>query len=391
MAGVQAINNRLVLNFKYRRRRFREFLGLTDTPQNRRDAERIARALEREIAAGEFDYAVRFPDSPNVKRLFPERAAEARGIQTLAKYAERWLDERIELKPGTRADYKYLIANHIAPSALGRIALNAISDSDIRQFIKELTEKRDNGKELSARRVNMVILRLRTMFADAFYAVPPLITANPMTRIKNLGEKTAPVDPFTLAEAQQLLDAVPEGQNKNFLTVLIFAGLRPGEAAALEWNDIDWGRRVIKVHQTAGRFGVQEPKTAGSVRDVSMAQIVDFALRKQRAHSQLRGTFVFPTAHGTRFDWENFRQREWPSILRTARLRYRPLYHCRHTFATLLLQHETVQRVAAQLGHTSVAMVIAHYARWTREPISVAFTNFDEMVSGGKSAVRKIR
>jgi len=54
-------------------------------------------------------------------------------------------------------------------------------------------------------------------------------------------------------------------------------------------------------------------------------------------------------------------------LLHRASLRHRPLYQCRHTYATLLLSAgEDMRFVASQMGHTNLAMIIRHYARWTR-------------------------
>ena len=46
-----------------------------------------------------------------------------------------------------------------------------------------------------------------------------------------------------------------------------------------------------------------------------------------------------------------------------------PLYQCRHTYATLLLSEGlNPLYVAHQMGHSTVAMIVRHYARWTRKP-----------------------
>src|SRR5262249_48476356 len=59
--------------------------------------------------------------------------------------------------------------------------------------------------------------------------------------VDNLREPKPDVDPLTLDEAQRLL-ATASGQDRALFTVLIFAGLRPNEALALKWNDIDFDR-----------------------------------------------------------------------------------------------------------------------------------------------------
>ena len=51
-------------------------------------------------------------------------------------------------------------------------------------------------------------------------------------------------------------------------------------------------------------------------------------------------------------DETNVRERSWRKLLRRSGLRYRPLYHCRHTYATLELEsRESPLFVSRQLGH----------------------------------------
>jgi integrase len=76
---------------------------------------------------------------------------------------------------------------------------------------------------VSDRRVNMVIARLRTIFATARRRKP--ISEDPMKYVDNLREPKPDVDPLTLEEAQRLL-AAALGQDRVLFTVLIFTGLR---------------------------------------------------------------------------------------------------------------------------------------------------------------------
>ena len=93
-----------------------------------------------------------------------------------------------------------------------------------------------------------------------------------------------------------------------------------------------------------------------------MSALVRAELQEQRARSQLRGELVFPSEAGTAIDLANFRARNWPRILREAKVRPRVVYQCRHTFARLALeQGDTPQHVAAMLGHTTLEMLFRVY------------------------------
>jgi len=371
LARLESDHGRLLVAFQYRGVRCREYLGLKDSRENRRAAQRIVRGLELEIADGKFDYATRFPTSRNLERLGlrVDAPPENPATPTLGEFATSWLDERrAQLSAATAYDYLTILRTHIVPSKLSEKRLDAIDDGDITRLIGELRQKHTKyGGLVSDRRVNMVIARLRTIFATARRR--KLISDDPMKYVDNLREPKPDVDPLTLEEAERLLAAAP-GQDRGIFTVLIFTGLRPNEALALSWNDIDFDRGAIRVRRSINRFeGVGLPKTASSEREVDMLPNVRAVLLQQRARSQLRSEFVFPSEVGGPLDLTNLRERNWRRLLRKTGLRARTLYQCRHTYAALQLSRgENPQYVAHQMGHTTLEMIIRHYGRWMRKP-----------------------
>jgi integrase len=357
-----------------------QYLGLKATRDNWREARRTCKALAVGQRSGALEQAFvkRFPESRFAEQA---RAKQTEGL-ALAIFARAWLDERkATLTKSTHYDYDCLIRAHLDESPLGAMLLAEIDDGHISRFISDLAAStkrvtkaqqkagRDSGDPISARRVNMVIARLRTIFATAYRR--KLVANDPMRHVANLREPKPEVDPFDLDEARRLIDAA-QGWERAFITTLLFTGMRPGEALALSWGAMDWDRGLILIRRTVSRrYGFGLPKTKGSEREVEMIAPVRDALREQRARSQLRGDLVFPSEQGTAIDLANFRARNWPRILTRAKLRPRNLYQCRHTFARLAIEHgDTPQHVAAQLGHTSVEMVFRVYARWTVKPAS---------------------
>ena len=296
----------------------------------------------------------------------------------LGTFARSWLRERApNLTLAVREDYERLLRFHLFSDQLAHKAIAEIHDGDIAGLITRLSEKRTRGgRSLSPRRINMVIARLRTMFATARRR--KLIAEDPMPYVPNLREPKPEVEPFDLGEARRLIEAA-RGWTRAFLTVLLFTGMRPNEVLALPWDACDFEHDVIRVRRTVNRrHGFGLPKTPGSEREVEMGGVVRAALMEQRARSQLRGELVFPSETGTAIDLANFRRRSWPGILRRARVRARPIYQCRHTFARLALeQGDTPQHVAAMLGHTTLEMLFRVYSRWMERPESRALARLD--------------
>jgi integrase len=327
--------------------------------------------------------------SPRERRVAHRKAVETAtggSSQTLGEFASAWLEERTPyLTEAVQYDYRLLLNTHVLGHGIAKRPIADVQDGDVSLFIKDISERRTRrGNLLSARRVNMVIARLRTIFATAHRR--KLMAVDPMPHVKNLREAKPDVDPFDLDESLRLIEAAHYWE-RTLLSVLIFTGMRPNEALALSWDCIDFEHGLIRIRRTVHRrFGFGLPKTPGSERDVEMSGIVRDELQRQRARSQLRGELVFPSVAGTAVDLANFRARNWPRILREAKVRPRVVYQCRHTFARLALEHgDTPQHVAAMLGHTTLEMLFRVYSRWMSRPESSALARLDAAIRANSS------
>ena len=364
MAGVHAQNGRLLLTFQLAhggtKLRCREFLGLADTRDNRRLAARIAAQVERDLANGSFEYSKRFPASRKPHRL-GLRAANS-SMPSLAEYSHQWLQaHRAHLTAGTIYDYGLLIKKQIAGTALGSLALDQISRRELDRWMLEL-----HGAGMGPRRVNMALARLKTIFRLA--EEEGLIAENPVRLVRSLREPRAAIDPLTIRETDALLRAASPGIERAFLATLLLAGLRPSEALGLQWRDVDLTRRVISICRERTRWGTGMTKTRASEREVDLVPRLAAELETISAPRR-PDDYMFVGSRDAPLDWNNFRQRQWRHLLQSAAVRVRPPYQCRHTHATTLLaEGANPQYVAHQMGHSTLAMVIRHYARWTHKP-----------------------
>jgi integrase len=136
----------------------------------------------------------------------------------------------------------------------------------------------------------------------------------------------------------------------------------------LRCQDINFDRGVIVVASNLTRFGEGLPKTSYGEREVDMLAAVRAALAEQQAGVELKNTFLF-YERGVGPQSLKAVRGAWFRVLRLTRLRKRPLYQCRHTYATLLhCEGLNPLYVARQMGHSTVAMVARHNARRTHEP-----------------------
>ncbi len=176
-----------------------------------------------------------------------------------------------------------------------------------------------------------------------------------------------------------------------FWVLMARTGLRVGEALAVQWADINWRDRVLRVERAFSGSGqrrrLDTPK-AGHGRDVDLsAQTVDILRRleaKRTAETLRRGwgelpAWLFPNEVGAPMDDSKVRK-IFGRILKAAGLPGHFTPHClRHTFASLLLQAgESPAYVQRQLGHASIKLTVDLYGRWLPQTNKAAVDRLDD-------------
>lgn len=181
---------------------------------------------------------------------------------------------------------------------------------------------------------------------------------------------------FGPEEARQFREAVRGDQWEAFFVLLLFTGIRPGEALGLKWNDIEGG--ILRVRRALVRVAGREPsledtKTSRGRRVIPLSDQPIEALQQHR-RSQVAwrlklGTayqdqeLIFANETGGFADAHNITGRHFKPILLRSGLPALRLYDLRHSCATLLLasgEHPKV--VQERLGHASIALTLDTYS-----------------------------
>lgn len=377
MASFHAKDGYLYIDFRWRGLRCREATRLEDNADNRAQVRRTVRQIDGAIAAGTFEYQQWFPRGHKAE-LFPPPESNTPPLYTA--YVRRWLaDKTARLGAGTAYDWRRIVESRLIP-VFGERRVSEIDVEAVEGFIASLkhgeaatapppdtTDRRKRPRaamKLSNRRVNIIVKVLRQSLDRA--VSKGWLADNPARKIKLLREDKPEIDPFSLGDVKTFIaDGLQDDEHRRYFRVAFFAGLRPGEQIGLQWDDIDWQRKIIGVRRSLGRFGQGPPKTVESKRDVAMLPIVEQALSAHRATDDRQSPWVFRNRDGGPLDVTNLRERVWRPALHRAKLRPRTLYQTRHTFATLMLElGESPGWVARQLGHTSVEMVYRRYHRF---------------------------
>lgn len=355
---VKVRGNGLYLDFYYQGIRYRPALGLTPTKANKLHAGRLYSAIEHEISIGTFDYSKHFPNSKKALQLNnTSNKTVSLALDDYMRSAQRTLEK------STIKGYNSAIEYYLKPN-FGDYKLSELTASIVKTWIGCLT--------ISAKRINNVLIPLRTIFADAY--AEELIDKNPMLRVKNLPVITQEPKPFTPHESEAILKVLPE-QGKNLIQFALWTGLRTSELLALEWSDIDLKRGVVRIRRAIVNKNSKQPKTKAGERDVKLFPPSLEALRSQKQFTFALSSKVFHNPN-TNSPWETdaqIRRTLWIPALKQAGVEYRKPYQTRHTYAsTLLSAGEPPMWVANQMGHKDWAMIRRVYGRWIPEVDSTA-------------------
>lgn len=262
------------------------------------------------------------------------------GRETLAEFEKEWWKNYVEphLAEHTKRSYRFALDKFILPD-LGRHQLRRINPRLLNTWINELKTSP------SMKRKSFLILQgmlERAVEWDHLNANPAKIVKNPKAPRKNAPRAIHP------DEIERLRESYDKPLDKALISVLAYGGLRPGEALALQWEDIS--DRTILVNKALSH-GEEKGTKNGRVRVVEMLSVLKQDLLEWQVASGRREGLVFPRPDGqpwTARDYDSWRER----FRRRVPKGTRP-YDLRHSYASLrFAERKSPSWVADQMGHT---------------------------------------
>lgn len=294
----------------------------------------------------------------------------------------KWLDEWLESIQADRRErsvevYRRLVRCYLTP-ALGAIRLVDLKPLDIQRTITEMQAgKYSKGRPLTGTTIRLAIGRLKHALEDARRL--RLIPSNPAEDV-NLpkGTRPGPKRVLTREEAGSLVAAFHEHRLEALVALSLATGLRPGEAIALRWEDVDQESLTLHVRHSlwnapGGKDLLTAPKTASSIRKVPLTADLVRLLRSHKARQAeeklLAGKLY--EDQGLVFAGPDGRPLRDSNILRILQRAARKLglghltrHALRHTAATLLVHAGADHRnVSELLGHSDVATTLRFYVK----------------------------
>lgn len=151
-----------------------------------------------------------------------------------------------------------------------------VPESPYRRFINVQNWQLELAKEFSPNYIRIVQGMLSIAFDRAI--VLGIAKKNPSRMVGNIKSKKTKVDFWTLEEFQKVTSLLYKGDYyEHYLFIsfwlLFMTGMRIGEAAALQWSDIDFETGLSNINKTLyyksmDEYKFVDPKTQASVRTI---------------------------------------------------------------------------------------------------------------------------
>lgn len=294
---------------------------------------------------------------------------------TFQQAAELWfyLFKEDRLSNKSKETVKNTLKTHIYP-VLGSKKVKEIRPADIYLLMKSISGK---SKSLQSK----VIQYTRAVFALA--VDNGLIPKTPVPSfLKAGGTKTEEVESLTDEQCVTLLDAVHETRAFLFVELLLYTGLRRGEALGLMWQDIDFEKAELHVcrsivytdNKPAGEIN-NNLKTANARRVIPIVPWLLEDLRTEKLKSS--ALYVFSMQDGRYLSKASLR-RLWDLVERRVDFKVHP-HQLRHTCITRWVENGLDLKEAQYLaGHSNPQItmgIYAHYRKgqlWTETASKIA-------------------
>jgi integrase len=305
---------------------------------------------------------------------------------TLGEWVAWWLDNvgapKEDSSEATRENYRWALEQ---TSSIWPIKLGDLKAADVNRMLGKLaTRKSSKPSSRGGRRGPLGESALRRVrhslgvVLDAAIADGRLnvnVAQPKLARIPRTAQSVRPRRSLTPDESVQLLDAAKAHRLQALIGVMLYCGLRPGEATGLEWDGVDLEEETLAIRQSRkvapnGTMDIGGTK-AHSDRTIRIPAPVVELLREhelRQKKERLKAPvwehpgLVFTNAIGDYIDPSNLR-REVAGLCKDAGIS--PAItpnELRHSCASLLRHLGLpLAQIADFLGHRDTRMLDKHY------------------------------
>ena len=271
-------------------------------------------------------------------------------------YARSWQVAQIHRR-NTALAVDSALRVHAIP-AFGSRPIASIRPSEVQGFVRRLSES------LEPSTVRIIYQHMRSVFRAA--EGDRLIPRTPCERIALPRVERSIITPLSTEIVLALTAAMPR-HLQAMVMLMASTGLRPGEAAGLTVDRVDFLRRTLRVDRQLVQtrppsFG--PPKTNASYRTVPVPQVaVDAMAEHLVEHPVVKNGLIFCQRDGRALNRDKVSICFRAALLAVGAPEGTRLHDLRHYYASLLIRHgESVKVVQARLGHASAKETLDTYS-----------------------------
>lgn len=195
---------------------------------------------------------------------------------------------------------------------------------------------------------------------------------SPVSKVRRPTEPRGRVRFLSDDERELLLTACKESDNSNLYLIVVLAistGMRQGEILKLKWQDIDFDRAQLVLHDTKNN----------ERRVVPVVNLAHQVLKEHGKVRQLDNDYVFPREAAS---GPSIMRTAWLSVVAKAKLKDFKFHDLRHTAASYFAMNgASLAEIAEILGHKTLAMV-QRYAHLSEAHTAGVVARMNEKIFG---------
>lgn len=332
---------------------------------NRRKAERLLRAIIYAIQDGQY----REDD------FFGPLTKEKRSARTFEEQAAIYMGGLV-LKESTLASYRSRLKAAINP-VIGHKQIGSVKASELGADYKAICAGASTGTKLC------YFTLIRGVFDQAVKDRIIDVDANPALHLRPPRKEEKPLLPEDVYSAGQIALLIESAKAAtwpgfaNFVALMAYTGMRPGELCALRWDAVNLAQGFIELNGTISQGRVTTPKSRAGRRRVELMPLAVDVLRSQMQETLGKSEFVLLSMRG-KSGWQSSSSltKHWNKVTRHARaasssqtecaiIRPLPLHSLRHSYASICITAGVpLFWLSRQLGHGTTETTEKTYARW---------------------------
>ncbi len=337
------------------------YLGLSDTPENRKFAELKAHEIQLDILKENFDFSL---------QKYKTKLVKAECWTLFSLYQEYIEIRRSIVRPGTWRGGYLVMLKHIKRSPFANVDPEDLHTGYAQNLLDWASQ------ELSPDTCRRLMIQLNACLKWAIDSKRVNIIRSPFegltAKLRNLRRHQydeVDINPFTCIERDAIIEAFEtrfqDLRYYYYVAFCFYVGCRPSEAIALTWNDIssDLSKITFRDAIVAAPGGKQRCSglKTQKKRVFPCSTQVQKLLGKMKSTRSPNSELVFTSSKGNIFSINYFRK-VWLKILNELEIEYRKPYQTRHTFITLCLEAGANPKDIAKWVGNSSAVIFRHYA-----------------------------